>query len=180
MAIAIEDGSGLNTDAESYLDAVGFRDLAVARGHSVSGYESDVIEEALRRATDFLEATGLERWKGVRYRTDQALAFPRVGVVVDGQTLPTEVIPQALLKALVEATIRELAKPGALTPDYTIAPQVIERTVGPITTKFSDTTKLDPAATVPRFDVIERLLAPLLTDGLTGSTGTRSRFVGRA
>lgn len=55
MALITEDGTGLST-AESYIDVAWFKAYCDAHGHSYAGKTDPQIEQALRRATAWLDA----------------------------------------------------------------------------------------------------------------------------
>ena len=102
MALIVEDGSG-KADAESYAD-VAFADAYVdAQGGSATWSAADdttVIEPALRKATQWIDDTFGQRWKGYRKTQAQALRWPRQGVYDrDGYLIDSESLPLRLKQA---------------------------------------------------------------------------------
>ena len=87
--LVIEDGSGSNPAAESYATAAELADYAARFGLTVPP-DVELQEVLLRRAAQAMN--GLS-WKGRRVSTDQALAWPRTGVDVDHEVLPSNLIP---------------------------------------------------------------------------------------
>ncbi|NLA68314.1 MAG: hypothetical protein GX856_08760 [Gammaproteobacteria bacterium] len=88
MALEIEDGTG-KANADSYATALELADRAAAYGWELP-WDTELQEVLLRRAAEAMNAM---RWKGGRAVGGQALAWPRAGVVVDGEHLPADAIP---------------------------------------------------------------------------------------
>ena len=86
--LIIEDGTGV-AGADSYATAAELATRAAAYGWTVPADES-AREVLLRRAAEAMNALS---WKGVRAGYGQALAWPRSDVVVDGEYLPSDLIP---------------------------------------------------------------------------------------
>lgn len=92
MPLVIEDGTGL-PDADSYATALELADRATAYGW-VLPPDTEAQEVLLRRAFEQMNAM---RWKGGRkLGRAQAGAWPRRGVIVDGEVLPDDEIPAAI------------------------------------------------------------------------------------
>jgi len=184
MALVTENGTGL-VGAESYVSVADWKTYALKNYAVTDTVADDAIEQALRRSTRYIDGRYRNRFLG--YRTSaytQALEWPREAVVLNwlpegasyaywlgynavaGQILANNAIPQMLKDAVAEAAIRELANPGSLTPDRTPARQVLQQTVGPITTVYANV-----AASRPIVTVIDEILAPLLsrTSAFSGS-----------
>ena len=96
-----------------------YQEYATARGYIISG---DPIVQ-LQLALDWLE---LQQFKGEKTDPDQALEWPR-----DGDT----VVPDKIVQAQLEAALVYM-KGGDLTAS--IGKNVIEKTVGPLTTKYAE------------------------------------------
>lgn len=121
MALIVESGDGL-PDAESYVSVSDAAIYAAAHGlpFLVGSPESDA-EAALRRATTWLDANYRQRFSGRRRNgRGQALEWPRVGASdAEDNEIADDEVPDEIVKACIEAAIRELATPGALSPDVT-------------------------------------------------------------
>src|SRR3954464_8648987 len=173
MALVTENGTGL-VGSETYGSVADFKSHALKNYAVTDTVADDAIENALRRSTRYIDGRYRNRFLG--YRTSaytQALECPREAVVLNwlpegagyadwlgynavaGQILANNAIPQMLKDAVAEAAIRELANPGSLTPDRTPARQVLQQTVGPITTVYANV-----AASRPIVTVIDEILAP--------------------
>lgn len=120
MALIVEDGSGL-ANAESYVSVAGAEAYATARGLAFSASPADPAEQALRRATQWLDAVFLASFPGQRTNgRSQALQWPRVGAHdSEGEAIASDEIPVEIVHATIEAAVRELKSPGSLSPDVT-------------------------------------------------------------
>lgn len=155
MSIIVEDGTGLST-AETYIsvaDAVTYFD---ARGNTDwDAIASDALREAaLRKATDYMVSTYRRRWQGVRLDEDQALDWPRVGVVVDSWSVDSDEVPTEVARACAELALR--ASSADLQADLTQG--VIQEGVGPLSVTYD---KSSPQA--KRFKAVDAMLAPFLS-----------------
>lgn len=150
-------------DALTYHAAMGNADWAAAA-------EADQ-EVALRRATRYLDGRYRNRWRGSRKTRDQALAWPRINVYdEDGFIVSSTTIPDAIEKATLEAAIRELAEPGALTPDLDRGGQIKREKVGDIEVEYTDGATARTVLTQ-----IDEILS-----GLLGAGGGNTVFLDRA
>lgn len=165
MALIVEDGSGL-TNAESYASVAEFKDYADKVGHDYTGYTDTKIEQALRRATTWLDARYARSFKGEQTKTDQALQWPRTGVWYRLFSVGAFTIPDKLKNALCEAAWRELVTPQSLSPDRT--ENVKRDRVGDVETEF----RSQAVGLAPSFPAVDSLLVDLVMD--------RSAYVGRA
>lgn len=94
IVIVVEDGSG-KQDANSYSSVDEVKQYLTDRGITVVSDEQLAIK--LIQACDWLECQG--SYKGKRVSDEQALAYPRTGVFVNGRELPPSVIPRSLKTA---------------------------------------------------------------------------------
>jgi hypothetical protein len=109
--------------ADSYATLAEADAYHTARGNGTWTGPNAAKEAALIRATQWLDGRYNVRWPGTRWKLrEQALDWPRYdavdrdGTLIDGDTVPPEVI-----KATCEAALRELITPNALSPDVTPA-----------------------------------------------------------
>jgi hypothetical protein len=142
------------------------------------------MEEALRRATDYLTQIYRLRWKGSRVTVDQALDWPRAYVersdlkpqgsfsndfLYGIYTYPDNVIPNEVKNACIELALKAAA--GELSPDIAPTGNVIAESVsGAVAVQYSD-------KSTPRFVVyraIDNILAPLLKGAGTNFTVSRA------
>lgn len=116
MALVVETGTGL-ANADSYNELADITTYNAAH-QAIAAWTSasDALKErAARQATQYLEATYQNRWRGTRKTEVQALAYPREGVWLDGVLLDEDVIPKKLRDAHSELAIRAVS--GPLMPD---------------------------------------------------------------
>lgn len=132
------------------------------RGNSAWAAATDPDKNtALQRATEFIDTTYLSLWPG--YKTGgraQELEWPRTDAwVEDGATISAigdAVIPNEVINATYEAALRELASPGALTPDVTPGELVRSASVdGAVSVEYWD------KSTKPVIEKINLVLSPL-------------------
>lgn len=103
MALVIEDGTVV-TGANSYIDIDTAKAYAQARGVDL-GVDNSLIERRAVVAMDYLETLN---YKGRRTDpVDQALAWPRTDVVIDGVVVPENSIPARLRNAQAQLIIEQ-------------------------------------------------------------------------
>ena len=162
MALIAEDGTG-KPDAESYctLAAATAYHAAMGNGAWAALASDDLREQALRRATAYMLQTYRLSWAGYRVSTTQALDWPRYDVpqldTWDGagaDYYPSNVVPVEVRNACAELALRAAA--GPLLADE--GREVIEQTVGPITTKYAR-----GAGDAKRYTAVDAMLKGLLT-----------------
>ena len=162
MALVVEDGTGLAT-AESYLSVVGADAHHTSRGTAEASWvdlDTEVKEQCLRRATDYMLQTYRGRWKGYLVLPQtQALDWPRYQVYPDASFLyaiasnsvPIEV-KRACAELAVRANVAELAidvEPGT----------VLSEQVGSIAVTYANT-----GQRLVRYTAVDHGLALLLVD----------------
>jgi hypothetical protein len=74
-------------------------------------------EQALRKATDYMEQVYKLQWQGLRVNNTQALDWPRVGVTANGYYVLSTIVPVAIQRACAELALRAAA--GDLLADTT-------------------------------------------------------------
>lgn len=157
MALVHETGAGLS-NAESF--------ASVASADTrMSGFGNDTWatlttsqkEEALRRATTYMQQAYRARWMGYRQTATQALSWPRNSVVVDGYVvIASDAIPPEVANACIDLAFKAAA--GDLNED--LARGVVREKVGPIETEFD---RASPQAV--RYRAIDMTLQPFLRGG---------------
>ncbi len=160
MALIVEDGTGLST-AESYISVADastyFTNRGVTAWAALDEGEAETNREAyLRLATDYMIQMFRNRWEGVRYTEDQALDWPRMGVVRDSWQVDTDEIPEEVKRACAELALK--ASSGSLAPD--LKQQKLSVTVGPIKTEWDKT-----SPQYKRYRAIEAMISPYLKPG---------------
>lgn len=116
MSIVTEDGTG-RADAETFISVADASSYHSDRGNAAwAALASDALrEQALRRATDYLEQVYGLKWKGKRTKHTQALSWPRYDVCANGFDVDSDVVPVAVQRACAEMALKAAA--GELAPD---------------------------------------------------------------
>jgi hypothetical protein len=154
VTIIVEDGSGVE-DANSYVSVEDVRTYATQRGVTLPS-DDDELAALVIKAADFIESFACD-FQGAKTDCEQAMQWPRTGVVVCCNEIASNVIPKELKKAQCASVLA--ANEGiVLQPNITPESYVVEETVGPITTKFADPSKVGIS---PRFTGVDALLKPL-------------------
>lgn len=160
MSIVVENGTGLAT-AESYISVADASTYFTARGNTTwdaldTGEATANREAALRKATDYITAVYRDRWEGVRYTEDQALDWPRSGVVRDSWSVDIDEIPTEVKRACAELALKSAS--DDLQADLTQG--VVKEKVGVIEVEYN---RNSPQA--KRYPAIDFLLRPFLKSG---------------
>lgn len=155
MALIVEDGSGLS-NAESFISVADANTYFTNRGITAWTGSDAVKEQALRKATDYMQGRYGRRWKGTRKFDSQALAWPRVGVLdADDYSVSDTIVPTPVKYACAELAVRSLTT--SLLPDDT-APGIKSESVsipGPISKSVSYT---GSKSKTPYFPVVDDLV----------------------
>jgi len=155
MTIIVETGAEV-TSANSYASYAELVAYGLIRGITVTATQS-AGEVFLIEAMDMLE---LRKWKGERVTTTQALAWPRSGVVVDGQTVEYNEIPRELKYGQLALALT--AHQGTtLMPTQTAmakGPVIEERVEGAVTVKYANSGSVLSVAADATADALLRVL----------------------
>lgn len=120
MALTVETGSGSPT-ADSYNSVDEVTTHFDAFGITPTGWAAlttAVKEQHCRKATDYLDTKFQGRWRGSKAALDQALSWPRYGVLNDdGWAIDHNTVPAAIKKAHAELVARSVA--SGLNADIT-------------------------------------------------------------
>lgn len=171
MVLAVTPG-GANDDA--LLTLAAFKAYADARGMDYSGSIDTEVEQAIRRATTWVEGLGgptarlATRWPGIRADPDQRRVWPRSGAAyIDGTGIASDIIPAPVEEAVAEAAFYDLINPGVLHSKITPGDAIKSASAGPAKVEYfgpgDDAMNLRPMLTA-----VTDLLAGLLTPDLDG------------
>jgi len=159
MALVVEDGTG-KEDAEAYISVTDADAYFAARGNAVwADLTTGQKEQALRAGADYMGGQYGLRWKGSRVTADQALDWPRVGVIANGFEVDSDIVPEAVRRANAEFAVR--ASAGDLLADQ--GAQVKSERVGPIAVEYAD-----GARQGTRYVAVDGMLAAYLLGGGAG------------
>lgn len=154
ITIVVEDGTGV-ANANSFVSIADARTYASNRGIALPTDE-DELAAMLIQASDYLEAQE-RRYQGERTSSTQALTWPRKGVFLHCDEVPSNVIPKSLIGAQVQLVIA-INDGFDLQPNVSPQDYVIREKVGPIDTEYADPTAV---GIMPTFTGVNALLAPL-------------------
>lgn len=150
MAIVVEDGTGLNPAANSYVSEAELTTYATDRGITLVGS----ADHLLLLSMDTIET---RKYQGSKTSTTQPLSWPRTGVVVDGESIASDEIPSDLKNAQI---VTALSIDAGVNPMGKIDPAVKREKVDVIEVEYQDNSasrSYDPK--------INAYLAPLLAYG---------------
>lgn len=161
MALIVEDGTG-KTDAESYA-SVAEADLYHSnRGNTAwTALTTAAKEQALRKATDYIEEAYRMRWAGYRYTEAQALSWPRDEVrrrdftyLNQAAFYPNNIVPDELVYATSIMALKSVS--ADLNAD--LSQSVVREKVDVLEVEY------DPNShQYVRYRAIDQLLSPFLT-----------------
>jgi hypothetical protein len=158
LTLVIEDGSQV-VGANSYADLTTVRSFATKRGKTLPATDAEV-EVLVIKAMDYVESF-TDRFRGNRVSATQVLSWPRECVSLFGFEVAIDEIPSQLVSALCQAVIDANAS-GDLLPTVATGGMIVEDTVGPITTRYSD--KFG-TRDLPTYTFTNSLLRPLFKGG---------------
>lgn len=162
MSLIVENGTGL-ANANGYISEADADAYHVDYGNPAawSGATTAVKEDAIRLATQYLDAVYGRRWLGYRNLSTQALAWPRTNVTdYDGYVLSSSVLPIKLVQA---AAVLALAKVNGdtLLPDVT-DPSAIKSTKSKVGPLSSDKEYFGGKAMYKKYSLVDSLIASLI------------------
>lgn len=160
MTLTVEDGTGL-ANAESYISVTDTDTYFTNVGNASWTGTTAVKEAALRKATQYLDAT--YSWIGSILDDDQALGWPRVGVTdKDGRDLEDQV-PVLIERATAELALASLSEDllsNTDNSDYVKREQI----------EGLEVEYFGGAPTGKEYKYVDRLLSSLYTSKSGGST----------
>lgn len=117
MSLVTETGTASAT-SESLCDVTTALAYFTNRGNATwLALSTAQQEQALRKATDYMEQVYKLQWQGLRVNNIQALDWPRVGVTANGYYVLSTIVPVAIQRACAELALRAAA--GDLLVDTT-------------------------------------------------------------
>ena len=160
MAFVVETGAGV-ANANSYASVSAADSYVSDRGlDGWSTLTESLKEQALIKATDFIEATYRDAWKGERLASAQTLSWPRLNVIVDGFLLASNIVPIPLVNSCVEMAIKSAAGETLITDQ---GQRVKREKIDVIEIEYQDYS--DPTL---RYPFVNRLLSPFLLSSSDG------------
>lgn len=157
ITIVVEDGSNV-PNANSYESVANVRLYCTNRGVALP-VSDDTVAAWIIKGMDYIEAKACE-FMGERTNATQELQWPRTGVEINCQPFPDNEIPKQLKGALGQLVMAQNSGVDIM-PNVSAGDFVIEETVGPITTKYSDPNKLGIGTMQPTLPAVDALLNAL-------------------
>jgi hypothetical protein len=151
MALTIEDGS-LVSGANSYVTLADARAYAEDRG-AVLPIDDDDAEVVILKAMDYLESFS-DRFKGWRVERDQALSWPRSGIVIEDWAWNSDEIPRQVISAQLALVLEINAGEDPFNPSPSASLPQTRKKVGPIEVEYaaprppSKVSKASPSQTI--------------------------------
>ena len=158
IVIIVEDGSNV-AGANSYVSVADARTYAGNRGVDLSATDDDVAK-LIFNGMDYIETKGCD-YQGYPTNDDQELSWPRTGVSINCKDFPEDQIPKQLIGALVQLVMAQ-HEGVEIFPNTSLTDLVTEETVGPITTKYADVTRMGLTSVAPTLTAVDALLGPLI------------------
>lgn len=164
MTLTVETGAG-SAVADSFISLAAATQYHASLGNAAWAAlaSDDLREQALRRATVFMESAYRQRWAGQRLTATQALSWPRAWVPMEDAPggygslpayYPQDSVPVAVQRACAELALK--AGTGTtLAPD--IKPLATRVKVGPIEKEYAAGSRQSI-----RFAAVDGMLAPFM------------------
>ena len=160
MAFVVETGAGV-ANANSYASVAAADGYVADRGIAAwTALTTSDKQQALIKATDYLEATYRDAWKGTRVTSTQPLSWPRTNVIVDGFLIDANVVPLNVINACVEMALRS-SSGETLIADQ--GQRVKREKIDVIEIEYQDYS--DPTQ---RYPFVNRMLSPYLLSSSDG------------
>lgn len=156
MALIIEDGT-IVANANSYASHTDLADFANLRGIDLTTTQED-REALLIKAMDKL-AEYRGKWKGCRVSSTQELDFPRSGIYVDGQLLPSGEIPRELFYGQMQFALTAADTELQPVTEANAKGPITEETVhGAVTRKYANPGRVLSVAADSKAETLIRVL----------------------
>jgi len=155
MALIEEDGTGVAT-ANSFADLAWLDEYHADRGNTTwAAALQTAREQAAIKATDYIVLVYGGRFGGYRMFPQQALPFPRYGILADapGYMIDPNSVPEEVKRAQAELALRALTAP--LLPDQARGGAIKRQQIGPLEVEY-----FEGAASGTVRPMIDGLLAP--------------------
>jgi len=166
ITLVVEDGTGLAT-ANAYISVAYADAYHLDRFNEGWAGTTEKKESAILRATEYIDRVYL--FQGSPINGDQALLFPRVGIVTDDYvSIESDVVPDFLQRAAAEAAVGILCSGDPTESVQTSAPRTRRERVGVIEAEFLFDSP-EGSITFPR---VAEILAPYISSTRTGGGST--------
>lgn len=158
ITLIVEDGSNV-IDANTYANIQMARAYANSRPGLVFPVDNNEVAKMLISGMDYIESKACD-YQGEPTYENQSLSWPRKCVFINCQLLAEDVIPKQLIAAQIQLAMA-INSGVDIFPNVQATDFIIEETVGPITTKYSDPTKVGYGDLSPQLTAVNASLAQL-------------------
>lgn len=157
MALIVEDGTGSNPTANSYVSTQQIVDFAALRGLTLTEAEADVAGIA---AMDYLLMVD-DTLQGEPTDAAQPLPYPKTGVYVGCGTeeFPDDQIPGNIIQA--QLYLSYYSADGAKLTGPTVGQTVKREKVDVIETEYMTPSEGGALNTKPAMDIVDKMLTPV-------------------
>jgi hypothetical protein len=183
VTLIVEDGTG-RADADSYASTAQAQAYASQFGLAAAS-GSISLEQALRRATRYIDTTFRARFVGIRKNgRAQALEWPRTGAIATLEAIgdipgyvvgyygtpaytaiADNVVPLEVVNATIEAAFSQMGRPVSVTPEADAVGALKRTTVGDVVTEFYQPTVAELSAATDALTTLDEILAGVLNRG---------------
>lgn len=155
-------GYGDNAGADAY---------HLARGNMLWTGTDEAKSAARLRGSEYIDGNFRAYFSGIKVNgRAQEREWPRSGAYDrDCYSIPADEVPVEAINASYEAALRELVKPGSLSPDFVVGKQVKREKVDVIEVEYAGAVT-GAAAFKPVMTVISGILAPILVNAVGART----------
>lgn len=172
--LIVEDGS-IVANANAFVDLSYFATYCGDRGLDVSAYTDTQKEQAIIRATDFLNES--LPWAGLKVRErnhqlgEQPMSWPRTYLVDEkGFDVLDNVVPEEVKKASCELAFYELGNPRSMAATYTPHSRQKAVRLGPISVTY-ETSNTRAEGARPQLLVVRDLISQFLERQISNISG---------
>ena len=161
MSFTLEDGTGV-AGANAYLASAAAETYWTDRSYDFTGPVIQ-FENAIVRATQYLDGVYGERFIGRKYTREQGLEWPRYAAYDhNGFLLPVDEVPELVKFATAELALKIAMDSTVLLPDVA-ADEAARKTVDVIGPIRTERTYSDPVGDRdPIFKLVEAILSPVI------------------
>lgn len=159
----------------SYGTESGAIDYHAARGNAQwASATTQQQDQARLRASEYIDYQFRAQFPGYKaLLREQVREWPRAWAYDDeNNSIPDDEVPVEVEYATYEASLRELASPGSLLPDYISNQQVKREKVDVLEVEYSG--GVGPESAKPILTIVRGILEPILTGPASSSLSGRS------
>lgn len=128
-----------------------------------------------QRGSQYIDAVYGDRFVGSVAAFDQERAWPRTGASLRGVSIPSDVIPLAVIYASFFAAFEDASNPGSLSATGSASSGILREKVGELEVQYAGGTSDGTASSItPLISTVDGMLAPYLRNESTAGLWVRS------